>query len=80
MTQITSLELYYRFVAIIDQATADEDIYAVPRAAEAAGMVGGEDRSGRKGRRIRASAARLSRRRLIGLYRPGAFGADPRSI
>lgn len=43
MTQITSLELYYHFVAIIDHATADEDIYAVPKAAEVAGMVGGEE-------------------------------------
>lgn len=43
MAQITSLELYYRFVAIIDQATADKDIYAVPKAAEAIGMVGGEE-------------------------------------
>lgn len=43
MNQVTSLELYYRFVAIIDQATADKDIYAVPKAAEAIGMVGGEE-------------------------------------
>lgn len=40
MAQTTSLELYYRFVAIIDQVTVDENIYAVPKAA---GMVDGNE-------------------------------------
>lgn len=35
--------MYFRFVAIIDQAAEAENIYAVPEAAEAAGMVGGEE-------------------------------------
>ena len=43
MTQPTSLELYSRFVEIIDQAADAENIYAVPEAAEAAGMIGGEE-------------------------------------
>lgn len=43
MTQPTSLELYSRFIEIIDQAADAENIYAVPEAAEAAGMIGGEE-------------------------------------
>lgn len=42
MPPITPFELYHRFVTIIDQAGA-ENIYAVPEAAEAAGMTGGEE-------------------------------------
>lgn len=42
-TETTSLELYQRFVEIIDQAADAENIYAVPEAAEAAGMLGGEE-------------------------------------
>ena len=43
MAQVTPLEMYYRFVSIIDQAADAKNIYAVPEAAEAAGMVGGEE-------------------------------------
>jgi len=43
MTQPTSLELYCHFVAIINQAADTKNIYAVPEAAEAAGMIGGEE-------------------------------------
>lgn len=43
MTQPTSLELYRRFVEIINQAADSKNIYAVPEAAEAAGMIGGEE-------------------------------------
>ena len=37
-----ALDLYHKFVAIIDNAEADRNIYAVPEAAEAEGMNGGE--------------------------------------
>ncbi|ATW02327.1 hypothetical protein [Sphingorhabdus sp. YGSMI21] len=44
MAEQTSLELYYRFVTIIDQAAEAKNIYAVVEAAEAVGMLGGEER------------------------------------
>ena len=43
MTQASPLELYRRFVEIIDQAADTKNIYAVPEAAEAVGMIGGEE-------------------------------------
>jgi hypothetical protein len=43
MAQTSSLEMYFRFVAIIDQAAEAKNIYAVPEAAEAAGLAGGEE-------------------------------------
>jgi hypothetical protein len=42
----SALDLYHRFVAIIDQAAADKNIYAVPAAATAAGMSGSEEPHG----------------------------------
>ncbi len=39
-------DLYHRFVAIIDRAVADKNIYAVPEAAAAAGMTGSEEPRG----------------------------------
>lgn len=41
-----ALDLYHHFVAIIDQAFDDRDIYAVSSAAEAAGLSGGEEGRG----------------------------------
>ncbi|WP_338240486.1 hypothetical protein [Aurantiacibacter hainanensis] len=43
MTRPTSLELYRRFVEIIDEAADAKTIDAVPKAAEAVGMIGGEE-------------------------------------
>lgn len=43
MKHASSLELYRCFVEIIDQAADAKNIYAVPQAAEAAGMIGGEE-------------------------------------
>ena len=41
-----ALDLYHHFVAVIDRAFDDRDIYAVSIAAETAGMSGGEERRG----------------------------------
>jgi len=46
MIQTTALEMYHHFVDIIDQAPKAENVYAAPEAAEAAGMVGGEEPQG----------------------------------
>lgn len=46
MVPPSALDHYHRFVAIIDQAAADKDIYAVPAAAAAAGMSGSEEQRG----------------------------------
>lgn len=43
MAQVTAHELYSRFVVIIDQAAEAKNIHAVPEAAVAAGMTGGEE-------------------------------------
>jgi len=42
----TAAEQFERFVAIIEQAYQDRNIYRVPEAAEAAGFAGGEVRRG----------------------------------
>ncbi|MBB2185503.1 hypothetical protein HLH32_03725 [Gluconacetobacter liquefaciens] len=42
VTAPTALELYRRFVAIIDRAWTEKNIYAVPEAAAKAGMEGKE--------------------------------------
>ncbi|QLQ12849.1 MAG: hypothetical protein HZY74_05465 [Brevundimonas sp.] len=42
MRQTTAADLYQQFVALIDEACASKDVYAVPKAAAAAGMEGGE--------------------------------------
>jgi hypothetical protein len=39
-------ELYDQMVRVIDKAAADHNIFDVPKAAEAAGMTGGEVKSG----------------------------------
>ncbi len=46
MNALTSLELYYRFVELIDQACDAKDIYRVPKAAETYGLAGGEEQRG----------------------------------
>lgn len=43
MAKETPVELYLRFVSLIDQAAEDRHVHAVPKAAEAAGMRGGEE-------------------------------------
>jgi hypothetical protein len=42
----TALDLYTRMVSVIDRAAADRNIYDVPKAAEQAGMDGGETERG----------------------------------
>ena len=39
-------DLYIEMVKVIDKAATDHNIYDVPKAAEAAGMTGGETKSG----------------------------------
>ena len=39
-------DLYLEMVKVIDKAAADHNIYDVPKSAEAAGMTGGEVKSG----------------------------------
>ena len=40
--KLSALELYHNMARVIDDAKANRNIYAVPEAAEAAGMSGGE--------------------------------------
>ena len=44
--KLTALELYHQLVNVIDRAKAEKNIYAVPAAAEAAGMAGGQTHKG----------------------------------
>lgn len=46
MSPITSLDMYDRFVELIDQACDAKDIYRVPKAAESLGLKGGEEQRG----------------------------------
>jgi hypothetical protein len=46
VSAITSLDLYHRFVELIDQACDAKDIYRVPGAAETYGLTGAEEQRG----------------------------------
>lgn len=46
MSSPTAFDLYNSLVAVIDRAYESKSIYDVPKAAEAAGMVGGEEPRG----------------------------------
>lgn len=46
MSDCSALDLYRDLVKIIDRATAEKNIYAVPAAAEAAAMTGGQTHKG----------------------------------
>lgn len=46
MEPLATEELYAQLVNVIDEAVRAKDIYAVPAAAEAAGMIGGQTHKG----------------------------------